>query len=201
VVSFDDVVRVLLDDVARAWHELVDNAWVRCSVSGHLPPARKLLPGGMGDRFGSERATLLHLGQCEDQRPNRLDPSLRVGSLLSLALRGRAMCRKDHLVRLDWISHEASYQLRQPEASDRLRHRGGRGIDHVSSRQHVGDGLRHPATVHVACGSVWQAMLSSENNSNHECDVAALPHVWIAGGVAAIGMAVAFWGRALVGSG
>ena len=37
-------------------------------------------------------------------------------------------------------------------------------------------------------------MLSSENNSNHECDVAALPHVWIAGGVAAIGMAVAFWG-------
>jgi hypothetical protein len=49
-------------------------------------------------------------------------------------------------------------------------------------------------SVSVVCGSVWQAMLSSENNLGHECDLAALPRVWIAGGVAAIGMAVAFWG-------
>ena len=44
------------------------------------------------------------------------------------------------------------------------------------------------------CGSVWRAMLSSENNYGHECHRAAVPHVWIAGGIAAIGMAVAFWG-------
>jgi hypothetical protein len=48
--------------------------------------------------------------------------------------------------------------------------------------------------VHVICGSVWHAMLSSDNNLGHECDVAALPRVWIAGGVAAVGMGVAFWG-------
>jgi hypothetical protein len=40
---------------------------------------------------------------------------------------------------------------------------------------------------HAACGSVWRAMLSnSENNPEPECDVAALPQLWIAGGVAAI---------------
>jgi len=42
VVSFDDVVRVLLDDVTRAWHKLVDNARVdRCSVGGHLDRGRR----------------------------------------------------------------------------------------------------------------------------------------------------------------
>ena len=46
----------------------------------------------------------------------------------------------------------------------------------------------------AACDSVWRAMLSSANNTDHECDVAALPHLWIAGGVAAVGIGVAFWG-------
>ena len=47
---------------------------------------------------------------------------------------------------------------------------------------------------HVDCGSVWQAMFSKYNNLDLDCASAAVPHVWIAGGIAALGMAIAFWG-------
>jgi len=49
-----------------------------------------------------------------------------------------------------------------------------------------------PFDYHIACGSVWHAMLS--HGDQHDCVLTALPHVWIAGGVAAVGMGVAFWG-------
>jgi hypothetical protein len=47
---------------------------------------------------------------------------------------------------------------------------------------------------HVDCGSVWQAMFSNDNNLDLDCASAAVPHVWIAGGIAAVGMAIAFRG-------
>jgi hypothetical protein len=49
-----------------------------------------------------------------------------------------------------------------------------------------------PFDYHIACGSVWHAMLS--HGTDHDCVLTALPHVWIAGGVAAVGMGVAFLG-------
>jgi hypothetical protein len=51
-----------------------------------------------------------------------------------------------------------------------------------------------PFDYHVACGSVWHAMLSHRLAPEHDCVLTALPHVWISGGVAAVGMGVAFWG-------
>jgi hypothetical protein len=53
----------------------------------------------------------------------------------------------------------------------------------------VFDPIGVPTT--VDCGSVWQAMSTGDN---YACTSAELPHVWIAGGVAVIGIAVAFWG-------
>ena len=49
-----------------------------------------------------------------------------------------------------------------------------------------------PFNYHIACGSVWHAMLSHGNQ--HDCVLTALPHMWIAGAVAAVGMGIAFWG-------
>jgi hypothetical protein len=46
--------------------------------------------------------------------------------------------------------------------------------------------------LHADCGSVWQAMFT--NTSNPYCSQAAFPHLWIAGGVAAVGLGIAFWG-------
>jgi hypothetical protein len=49
----------------------------------------------------------------------------------------------------------------------------------------------------VACGSGWQAMFRNVNNYNwdgYACGRAAFPHLWIAGGVAAVGLGIAFWG-------
>jgi hypothetical protein len=49
----------------------------------------------------------------------------------------------------------------------------------------------------VDCGSAWQAMFTDANGHNVEdfgCGRAAFPHVWVAGGVAAVGVGVAFWG-------
>ena len=47
---------------------------------------------------------------------------------------------------------------------------------------------------HIACGTSWQAVFSARWNFEYECGEAALPHLWIAGGVAAVGMGVVFWG-------
>jgi hypothetical protein len=49
----------------------------------------------------------------------------------------------------------------------------------------------------VDCGSAWQAMFTDANGNNLEdfvCGRAAFPRIWIAGGVAAVGVGVAFWG-------
>jgi hypothetical protein len=46
---------------------------------------------------------------------------------------------------------------------------------------------------HEACGSGWPAMFSGRDNTAYECGTAALPHLWIAGAVAAVGMGIAFW--------
>jgi hypothetical protein len=48
----------------------------------------------------------------------------------------------------------------------------------------------------VACGSVWRAMFSRDYNTSEDyiCGRAAFSHLWIAGGVAAVGMGIAFWG-------
>ena len=51
-----------------------------------------------------------------------------------------------------------------------------------------------PVPMHLACGSVWNAMFSNANDVAYDCGSAAVPHLWIAGGVAAVGMVVAFWG-------
>ena len=48
--------------------------------------------------------------------------------------------------------------------------------------------------LHEACGWGWPAMFSSRSNTAYECGAAALPHLWIAGAVAAVGMGIAFWG-------
>jgi cytochrome bd-type quinol oxidase subunit 2 len=45
--------------------------------------------------------------------------------------------------------------------------------------------------VDAACGSVWQALFIF---SDDKCGSAALPRLWIAAGVAAVGMGLAFWG-------
>ena len=47
---------------------------------------------------------------------------------------------------------------------------------------------------HIACGTSWQAMFSARWNGDYECGHAAFPHLWIAGGVATVGMGIAFWG-------
>jgi hypothetical protein len=59
----------------------------------------------------------------------------------------------------------------------------------VSTWMTSGDGR-----VHVDCGSALQAMFNGWANMEYECGSAALPYLWIAGGVAAVGMGVAFWG-------
>jgi hypothetical protein len=53
---------------------------------------------------------------------------------------------------------------------------------------------------HADCGSVWRAMFDRWYNANYECGSAAFSRLWIAGPVAAVGMGVAFWGCAVVGS-
>jgi uncharacterized membrane protein len=47
---------------------------------------------------------------------------------------------------------------------------------------------------HIDCGTSWQALFTARWNSDYECGTAAVPHLWLAGGVAAVGMCVAFWG-------
>ncbi len=47
---------------------------------------------------------------------------------------------------------------------------------------------------HEACGSGWHAVFNSSNNLDYECGEAALPRLWIAGAVVAVGMGIAFWG-------
>jgi hypothetical protein len=47
---------------------------------------------------------------------------------------------------------------------------------------------------HADCGTALGAMFNSSYNGNYECGSAAFPYLWIAGGVAAVGMGVAFWG-------
>jgi hypothetical protein len=54
-----------------------------------------------------------------------------------------------------------------------------------------------PPSHHAECGSAWQAMFTDANGNNFEdfvCGYAAFPHLWIAGGVAALGVGIAFWG-------
>ena len=46
----------------------------------------------------------------------------------------------------------------------------------------------------LACGTGWHAMFSKENNPDWVCGTAAVPHLWIAGAVAALGFGIAFWG-------
>jgi hypothetical protein len=47
----------------------------------------------------------------------------------------------------------------------------------------------------VACGSALQAMFDSGGNANYQCGSAAFPYLWVAGGVAAVGMGIAYWGE------
>jgi hypothetical protein len=47
----------------------------------------------------------------------------------------------------------------------------------------------------VACGSALQAMFSWQGNEDYQCGSATFPRLWVAGGVAAVGMGVAFWGE------
>jgi len=46
---------------------------------------------------------------------------------------------------------------------------------------------------HQVCGTSWQAMFSSRNNTEYECGEAAVPHLWIAGAVFAVGVGIALW--------
>lgn len=46
---------------------------------------------------------------------------------------------------------------------------------------------------HVSCGSALGAMFSEWDNGE-QCGSAAFPYLWIAGGVAAVGIGVSFWG-------
>jgi ABC-type transport system involved in cytochrome c biogenesis permease subunit len=44
------------------------------------------------------------------------------------------------------------------------------------------------------CGTTWHAMFSKDHNfPNSACAEPAYARLWIAGGVAAVGMGVAFW--------
>jgi hypothetical protein len=47
----------------------------------------------------------------------------------------------------------------------------------------------------VACGSALQAMFSWQGNEDYQCGSAGFPYLFVAGGVAAVGMGVAFWGE------
>jgi hypothetical protein len=48
---------------------------------------------------------------------------------------------------------------------------------------------------HVDCGTAWHAMFSKDHNfPNSACAEPAYARLWIAGGVAVVGMGVAFWG-------
>ena len=48
---------------------------------------------------------------------------------------------------------------------------------------------------HVDCGTAWHAMFSHDHNfPNSACATPAYPRIWIAGGIAAVGTGVAFWG-------
>lgn len=49
---------------------------------------------------------------------------------------------------------------------------------------------------HLNCGTAWHAMFSKDNNDvyAYACSDAAFPRLWIAGGVVAAGMGIAFWG-------
>jgi hypothetical protein len=61
----------------------------------------------------------------------------------------------------------------------------------VSTDQNYVNVTGHVHYLHLDCGSAFEAMFDSTTSG---CGSAAFPHVWIAGGVAAIGMAIAFWG-------
>ena len=64
----------------------------------------------------------------------------------------------------------------------------------------IQDYFGQPAVVQAECGSAWQAMFTNEFynfasiHDVYACGRGAFPHLWIAGGVAALGLAVAFWG-------
>ena len=55
--------------------------------------------------------------------------------------------------------------------------------------------------VHTDCGSAWRVMFTNEFHNwvtsltdPNACGHGAFPQFWIAGGVAAVGLVVAFWG-------
>jgi hypothetical protein len=66
---------------------------------------------------------------------------------------------------------------------------------HVNSYEEFAQQIQQ-ISYHADCGSAWHAMFSGDYNTSedHVCGRAAFPHLWIAGGVAAVGMGIAFWG-------
>jgi len=66
---------------------------------------------------------------------------------------------------------------------------------HVSAYINAYDAVSGRFGYRAACGSALQAMFDSWGNGNYECGSAAFPHLWVAGGVAAVGMGIAYWGE------